>query len=210
MAGLFPHLPLFLDLVGRAAVLISGEAGLAPVARRLLDAGAGLTVVHPDVSGPMAALAPSARLLRRRWRVTDLDGAALVVAGGREPRAARARAAARAAGAIFTTLAPNDPSGMSFGAAISWGPVAIGVSASGLAPGLGEAVARRLEAAAPASYAGFLSAAARAQDAVARASPAPAERDAFWRDAAAAAFDAGGAGGDLDWDAWIRARLPEV
>lgn len=206
MPGLFPHLPLFLDLAGRAAVLLSGDAGLAPVARRLLDSGAGVTVVHPEMSADMAALAPSARLVRRRWRTADLSGAALVAAGLREPRLVQARAAARAAGAMFTTGAEGDPSGISFGAAVSWGPVAIGVSASGLAAGLGEAVARRLEAAAPAGYGGFLAAAARAQDLVTRALPIPAMRESFWRDAAAAAFDAAAS----DWDAWIAARLPSA
>lgn len=203
MSGLFPHLPLFVDLAGRAAVLLSGDAALVPVARRLLDAGASLSVIHPAISAPMAELAPAARLVRRRWRASDLDGAALVAAGPKEPRAAMARSAARNVGAIFTTPGEADPSGISFGAAVSWGPVAIGVSASGLGAGLGEAVARRLAASAPARYGGFLAAAARSQAASAKVHPLAADRDAFWRDAALAAFESAPA----DWDEWIAARL---
>ncbi|TPW02522.1 MAG: hypothetical protein FD124_3370, partial [Alphaproteobacteria bacterium] len=50
MTSLFPLLPVFLDLTGRAVVLLSAEAGLAPLARRFLDAGAGVTAIDPSPS----------------------------------------------------------------------------------------------------------------------------------------------------------------
>jgi len=206
MSGLFPFLPVFVDLAGRAAVLLSGGAGLAPIARRLLDAGAGVTAIDREISPAMMDLAPSMRLVRRRWRPLDMAGAALVVAGAGEPRPARARAAAKAAGAMFTMPGTPGRSEVIFAAAAAWGPVAIGVTASGLAPGLGEAVARRLEAAVPASYAGFLAAAARLRISIDQQRPDQASRDAFWLAAAAEAFDARpeDTGG---WDAWLHARL---
>lgn len=206
MSGLFPFLPVFVDLAGRAAVLLSGEPALAPIARRLLDAGAGVTAIDREMSPAMVELAPSMRLLRRHWRPLDMTGAALVVAGAAEARPARARAAAKAAGAIFTMPGASERSEVIFGAAAAWGPVAIGVTASGLAPSLGEAVARRLEAAVPASYAGFLAAAARLRSSIDQKLPDAANRDAFWRAVAADAFDArpDDAGG---WDAWLLARL---
>jgi uroporphyrin-III C-methyltransferase / precorrin-2 dehydrogenase / sirohydrochlorin ferrochelatase len=200
MSGFFPHLPLFLDLAGRAAVLLSGEEAVARVARRLLDAGAGVTLAAVDLSPPMQALAPSLRVLSRRWRASDFDGVALVVAGAREPRAAMARAAARNAGAIY--LAPEEPAGVSAGAAASWGPLAIGVSAAGLAPGVAEAVLHRFEGATPSHYGGFLAAAARQQARVGTAL-APELREGFWRSAAADAFDVAPG----DWDGWLLARL---
>ena len=206
MSGLFPFLPVFVDLAGRAAVLLSGAGELAPIARRLLDAGAGVTVVDQEMSVAMEELGPSMRLLRRHWRPLDMTGAALVVAGPAEARPARARAAAKAAGAIFTMSGASDRSEVIFGAAAAWGPVAIGVAASGLAPSLGEAMARRLEAAVPASYAGFLAAAARMGAEIDRKITDHANREAFWRAAAADAFDAS-PGDPSGWDAWLKARL---
>jgi uroporphyrin-III C-methyltransferase/precorrin-2 dehydrogenase/sirohydrochlorin ferrochelatase len=203
MSGLFPHLPMFLDMAGRAAVLLSGADTLAPLARRLLDAGAGVTALDARPSAAMAALAPPLRLLKRGWRTTDLDGAALVVAGPREARAPQARAAARAAGAIYATQGATPPMELSFGAGAAWGTVAIGVSASGLSDGVGEAIAMRLAAAAPDNYAAFLAAASRVGNEVEVAIANRASRDAFWRDAATDAFDAN----PSDWEDWIRTRL---
>jgi uroporphyrin-III C-methyltransferase/precorrin-2 dehydrogenase/sirohydrochlorin ferrochelatase len=203
MSGLFPHLPMFLDMAGRAAVLLSGDDALAPLARRLLDAGAGVTALDASPSAAMAALAPPLRLLKRGWRTTDLDGAALVVAGPREARAPQARAAARAAGAIYATAGATPPMELSFGTGAAWGPVAIGVSASGLSDGIGEAVAMRLAAAAPDNYAAFLAAATRLGNEVSATIAERVARDSFWRDAATDAFYANPA----DWDHWIRARL---
>jgi uroporphyrin-III C-methyltransferase / precorrin-2 dehydrogenase / sirohydrochlorin ferrochelatase len=205
MGGLFPFLPVFVDLAGRAAVLLSGDAELVPIARRLLDAGAGVTVIDRVVAPAMAELAPSVRLVQRRWRPLDMSGAALVVAGAGEKRPGRARTAAKAAGAMFTMSGASERSEVIFGAAAAWGPVAIGVTASGLAPGLGEAMARRLEAAVPPSYAGFLAAAARLRGAIDRDLADQEKRDAFWRAAAAEAFDATPLE-DGGWDAWLNAR----
>lgn len=203
MDRLFPFVPMFLDMTGRAAVLLSGREELAPLARRLLDAGAGVSVLDASPSAPIATLAPPLRLIRHGWTAADLDGAALVVAGPREARAPQARAAARRVGAIYVSASAAPEVDLSLGAAAAWGPVVIGVSAAGLAEGIGEAVAARLTAAAPDRYTDFLVAAARLNDEVAAAIESSPARNAFWRSAATDAFDAA----PPDWDAWIRSRL---
>lgn len=203
MTGLFPYLPVFLDLAGRAAVLLSGAPTLAPIARRLLDAGAGVTVLDPAPSAEMAVLGASLRLLERRWRASDFVGATLVVAGPGERRMARARLAARNAGALFIAHGADEATDVTFGAAAVEGPLAIGVTVSGLSPALGETMAQRLRSVVPAPYAAFLSAAAAMNDAVRRALPDAEVREGFWRLAARDAFDASPA----DWNSWIAARL---
>ena len=115
MSGLFPYLPVFLDLAGRGVVLLAGVPDASAVARRFLDAGAAVTVIDPEPPVAMAELSPPIRLLRRRWRAADMTGAALVVCGPGEHRAAAARQAARAAGAMFGLMGDPDRSEMMFG-----------------------------------------------------------------------------------------------
>jgi uroporphyrin-III C-methyltransferase/precorrin-2 dehydrogenase/sirohydrochlorin ferrochelatase len=205
MTGLFPPLPVFIDLTGRAVVLLSGDVEAAAVARRLLDAGAGVTVIHPAPGVEIAALAPAARLLARRWRTADLAGAALVIAAGGDRR--RARIAARAARALF--LALNDPehSDIQLGSSLAQGPLAFGVAAAGAAPVIGDVVVRRLEAFLPPGYGQFLEAAGRAAAEITTAYAGETARDAFWRATAEAAFDHARVSPQTDWDRWLADRL---
>lgn len=208
MTSLFPPLPVFLDLTGRAVVLLAADEATADLARRLLDAGAGVTVIAPEPSEAMRALSPSIRLVARRWRSADLAGATLVAAPRSEAR--RARQAARAARALF--LAPGEPglSDILLGSAVAHGPLALGVSAAGAAPAVGEVIARRIEAAVPAGFGGFLEAAARLAAEAETVLPDPAARDSFWREAAEAAFDHARGGGAEEWESWIASRFPHV
>jgi len=206
MASLFPLLPAFLDLTGRAAVLLSGEDSLAPLGRRLLDCGAGVTVFDRAPSEAMAALGPAARFVARRWRSLDFAGVALVVAGPDEPRLPRARAAARAARALFYT--PHDPaaSDIALGEAVAGGSIAIGVIAPGLPAEVGMAVAHRFEQSALADFGGFLQAAVRAAPLVESRLESVDMRAAFWRETARVAFETISVAA-INWDAWIAARL---
>lgn len=208
MTSLFPPLPVFLDLTGRAVVLLAADAAAAELARTLLDAGAGVTVIDPAPSEAMRALAPSIRLVERRWRSADLAGATLVAAPRTEPR--RARQGARAARALF--LAPGEPglSDILLGSAVAHGPLALGVSAAGAAPAVGEVIARRIEAVVPPGYGGFLEAAARLSEEAEALLPDPAARDSFWRETAEAAFEQARGGGAEDWGSWIASRFPTV
>lgn len=201
MSGLFPFLPMFIDVTGRAAVLLSGADAMVPLARRLLDAGAAIKVVDPSPSQAMEAL--GVRLARRGWRPLDFEDAVLVVAGAREPRAPQARAAARHAGAIFAMPGAGAPADPAFGASAAWGSVSVGVHGGSLPGGVNEAIAARIDALAPPDYAHFLAAVERGRVQVESALAAPAARDAFWRAAASDAF----AASPVDWDAWLRDRL---
>lgn len=209
MTSLFPLLPVFLDLTGRAVVLLSAEAGLAPLARRFLDAGAGVTAIDPAPSAEMTALQPSLRILPRRWRSSDLAGAALAVAGAFEPRTARARSAARSARALFASLDDLAHPDVLLGSTVARGALAIGVTASGVAPGIGEAIARKVEAAVPTGYGRFLEAAAGAHEVVMTRIPESLARNAFWQATAADAFERETSDDVEGWARWILARLPE-
>ena len=194
MASLFPLLPVFLDVAGRAAVLLAGDKACAGFARQLLDAGASVTMIDPAPSADAERLSPPARLWRRRWRAVDLRGAALVVAGVNEERPRRAQIAAKAANAIFLALGAADFSDVVLGEAAARGPLAMALAAPGLPPALNQVLRTRLEAVAPARLAGFLDAAAR--------SGVHADDFQFW----AAAVEAALSDAPSDWDQWLAAR----
>jgi precorrin-2 dehydrogenase / sirohydrochlorin ferrochelatase len=72
------HYPIFLDLRDRPALVVgAGKTALRKV-RGLLEAGARVTVVAPDAEPDFDDLA--VRLIRRRFRATDLNGMMLVFA----------------------------------------------------------------------------------------------------------------------------------
>jgi uroporphyrin-III C-methyltransferase/precorrin-2 dehydrogenase/sirohydrochlorin ferrochelatase len=205
MSNLFPHFPVFLDLVGRSVVLIGGDAGQAVLARQMLAAGAGVTVFDVAPSDVMRAQAPPVRLKLRRWRGSDFKGASLVIAAAYEARPQRARLAAHAAQAVFHLVDAPEQSDIALGGVAGSGALAIGVSAQGAPPALAEAVRARLERALPASLSEFLAAAARARGEIERRIGAP-RRDQFWSALGQAAFEAN-LSGAAQWDAFIAAQL---
>ena len=71
-----------LDLSGRDVLVVGAGSVAREKIEGLLDAGARVTVVAPDVSEPVEALARSRRLslIRRPYRTEDLEGRFLVVA----------------------------------------------------------------------------------------------------------------------------------
>jgi len=140
------HYPVFLDLQGRRALV----AGAGKVALRktlgLVDAGALVTVVAPEIRDEFADL--PVRLVRRRFRASDLAGAALVFAATND-RAVNRRIGLAAkrlglfaniadAGAECTFLVP---------ARVERGPVQLAISTGGKNPRLAAAMRRKIEAA---------------------------------------------------------------
>src|ERR687895_143487 len=78
-----------LDVAGRRVLVCGGgAAALAPI-RALLEAGAEVTVVGPEISTTVADLAARRRLsaLPRPLQPDDLEGVALVVPAGGDPAA---------------------------------------------------------------------------------------------------------------------------
>src|SRR5216683_1369427 len=74
--------PVELDFVGKLAVVVGGGAVALRRTRALVEAGALVTVIAPDVTSELAALPVT---LRRRYRDGDLAGAWLVHAATDDP-----------------------------------------------------------------------------------------------------------------------------
>lgn len=183
--------PLFLKLTGRQVLVVGAGAVATAKVAALLDAGAEVTVVAPDVAPPLAELAAAGniRLARRWFDAADLGGAWLVVAAA-TPEVNRAVAAAAAAQRLFV-LAVDDPTAASaFGAGtLRRGGVTIAVSTDGRAPALAGLLREGLEAVLPEDLEGWTTEAER-QRAAWRASGVPmAERRPLLLDALNAIYD---------------------
>ena len=82
MSGGPEYYPAFLDLRRRRAVVIGGGAVAAQKVRGLLEAGARVTVVSPDLSGELEVLTSRGAIeaVRRSYQEGDLAGAAVAIA----------------------------------------------------------------------------------------------------------------------------------
>ena len=82
-AGLVTGYPIALDVTGRLIVMVGGGRVATRRARALVDAGATVTVVAPEVDAALADL--PVKLRRRRYRDGDLAGAWLAHAATDNP-----------------------------------------------------------------------------------------------------------------------------
>src|SRR5207247_11087008 len=87
--------PLFLKLAGRDVLVVGGGPVGTAKARALVEAGARVTVVAPEVSADVRALAEGGTIVlaQRAFAEADVDGAWVVVAAA-TPEGNRAVAAA--------------------------------------------------------------------------------------------------------------------
>jgi len=143
--------PLFLKLAGRKVLVVGGGSVAAAKTAALLDAGAEVAVVAPDLAAPLTDLAAAGKiqLARRSFEAADLGGTWLVVAAA-TPDVNRVVAAAAESQRLFV-LAVDDPTAASaFGAGtLRRGGVTIAVSTDGRAPALAGLLREGLEAVLP-------------------------------------------------------------
>lgn len=192
-------LPVFLDLKGKTALVFGGTAAAAWKAELLASAGARVAVHAPedDVSEEMRALiarghgAGPLHHLPCPWRVADADGAAIIVGDAEtNEEAAEMRKLARAAGVPINVIDRPAFCDFQFGSIVNRSPVVVGISTSGAAPILGQAIRRRIETLLPPALALWAESACKWRDQVmARLTPG-AQRRRFWEQFSDRAFGA--------------------
>jgi siroheme synthase-like protein len=141
------YYPVYLDVRGQRGVVIGG----GPVAERkvlgLLEAGARVTVVSPDLTPGLSDLADTHEIVhhRRAYRPGDLDGAMLAVAAT-DDGAVHAEIAAEAAAARVLLNVVDRPALCTFiaPAVVERGPITIAISTAGASPALGARLRREL------------------------------------------------------------------
>jgi len=129
-----PLFPLFLRLAGRRVVLVGGGRVAAGKLGALLQAGADVLVVAPEVTPEIAAA--GVRIVQRAFEASDLRGAWLVVAAA--PRDVnRSVAEAATARGIFVNAVDDVESASAYAGAVERrAGVTIAIGTDGAAPAL--------------------------------------------------------------------------
>ncbi len=129
-----PRLPVFLRFDGRHVVVVGGGATAAAKIPALLDAGAEVTVIAPQVAPAIDRT--RVRVVPRAFAPADLDGAWFVTAAATAEVNRQVREAAEAR-AVFVN-AVDDPANATayLGGSIVRGGVTVAISTSGRAPAL--------------------------------------------------------------------------
>jgi uroporphyrin-III C-methyltransferase/precorrin-2 dehydrogenase/sirohydrochlorin ferrochelatase len=157
-------LPLFFLLEGRRAVVVGGSEAAAWKAELLSAAGAHVVVLSRQPCREIEAIADEppggpVRLERRPWAPEDFLGATLVVAAANGAEAAAIHAAAARPGVPVNVIDQPESCTFQFGAIVNRSPLVVGISTSGAAPMLGQAIRSRIEALLPAGLARWAEAA---------------------------------------------------
>ena len=126
--------PAFIKLAGRRVVVIGGGPVAASKLEALLNAGADITVVAPEIVSEIRN--SSVTILERSFRLSDLDGAWLVVAAA-TPDVNRAVAQAAETRHIFVNAVDDPPNAsMYLGGVVRRAGVTFAISTDGRAPAL--------------------------------------------------------------------------
>jgi uroporphyrin-III C-methyltransferase/precorrin-2 dehydrogenase/sirohydrochlorin ferrochelatase len=178
-------LPVFLRLEGKRALVVGHSAAAAWKAELLAATGA--TTSLACVSD--APLAPELAALVEAGRITwlgayeprQLRGMAIAVFDAEtDEQAAQFRDEAVVAGVTHNVIDRPAFCSFQFGGIVNRSPVVIGISTSGAAPILGQAVRRRIEFALPPTLAGWAELAAKMRRTVLERLQPGADRRRFW------------------------------
>jgi precorrin-2 dehydrogenase / sirohydrochlorin ferrochelatase len=177
---------VMLKLAGRLCLVIGGGAVAARKVDGLLECGASVTVVSPEVTPALEALAASARIAWDRRTVTgkDIAHAFLIFAATDNPEVNRKVAeVVREAGGLANIA--DDPEACSFQvpAVFRRGDLSVAISTSGHSPGLARRLRQRLEQTLGPEYEAFLAALGALRERAQRTVPSAEARQQIYRQA---------------------------
>jgi uroporphyrin-III C-methyltransferase / precorrin-2 dehydrogenase / sirohydrochlorin ferrochelatase len=173
-------LPVFLDIRNQPCLIAGGGSVAARKAAVLLQAGAKLTVVAPELSGDFDLLAGYA-YLAERFNPAHLDGVKLVIAATDDAAVNEAVSSVARARNIPVNVVDN-PELCSFimPAILDRSPLLVAFSTGGASPVLARMMRGRLETLIPQSYGRLADFSARFRDLIKERIKTPAERRIFW------------------------------
>jgi uroporphyrin-III C-methyltransferase/precorrin-2 dehydrogenase/sirohydrochlorin ferrochelatase len=142
-----PLLPLFVKLAGRDVVVVGGGAMASVRVRQLVEAGARVTVVAPEVRDDVAAAA--AVVVRRAFRAPDLNGAWLAVAAA-TPEVNREVGSAAEERRILVNAVDDPEAATAYtGGVVRRDDVTVAISTQGRAPALAGLLREAIDAVLP-------------------------------------------------------------
>lgn len=178
-----PYYPVFLDLEGRLCVVIGGGPVAEGKVLGLLESGARILVVAPNLTPALAELDRKGRFERRErtYRQGDLKGAFLAIAATND-RAVHERVAAEAKQRnVLLNVVDDVPLCQFIAPSIARkGDLTVAVSTGGAAPVLAVRLRQQIEKLLRPEHARFLEIAATLRQPLARRYPDFAERRDLW------------------------------
>jgi len=142
--------PLMLNIEGKTVVIVGGGRVALRKARDLLEAGAGLKIISPDVHDDIRALKDekdnSVEIISREYNDGDLEGASLVFSATDDSRVNRNVFLEAGRRGIFINSA-DDPPNCSFFVPSFFrrGDLILALSTSGASPGMAARLRREIE-----------------------------------------------------------------
>jgi uroporphyrin-III C-methyltransferase/precorrin-2 dehydrogenase/sirohydrochlorin ferrochelatase len=177
------HLPIFLELTGKTAVVVGGGAVAARRAEHLVKAGARVTAFATALSDDFRELLahPNFRHEARDPAPNDFENASLCFVATEDERAtAEARTAAKDAGAWVNVADQPRFCDFIMPSILDRSPLVVAISTGGASPILGRMLKARMESAIPAAYGRLADLMGGFRDAVAQAITSPIQRRRFW------------------------------
>ena len=147
------YLPLFHDLRGRRCLMVGGGETALRKLRPLLEAGARVRLVAPEIGDGVRELAAGAtgELAQRTFESDDIEGVSLIIAAT-DDRAVNERVSrlARAANIPVNVVDNPDLCTVIFPSIVDRSPVQIAISTGGAAPVLARLLRGKIESVLPA------------------------------------------------------------
>ncbi|WP_461520754.1 siroheme synthase CysG [Porticoccus sp.] len=178
-------LPLFHNLRGRRCVVVGGGDVALRKLRQLIDAGAAILVIAPEINAAIRKLAQKHTLSIRLtpFSDTDLDGAVLVIAATND-QAVNRHISELAQGRNVPVNVVDSPElcTVVFPSIVDRSPVQIAISSSGQAPVLARMLRTRLEGLIPSGYGKLAALAGKHRNQVKERIDNSLDRKAFWEE----------------------------
>ena len=177
------YFPAFLDLRGRACLLVGGGDVALRKLRLLGAAGAVITVVSPEFGQGLREYSAvnSHRLVQRRFRATDVNKQWLVISATGDPQTDRSVHEAATASNVFCNVV-DDKKRCTYitPAIVDRSPLIVAISSGGAAPVLARKIREKIELLLPAGLSRLASLARDWRDRVGRSLDTLSRRRRFW------------------------------
>jgi len=179
------YYPVMLDVRGRSAIVIGGDAIAAEKATALANSGARVSALSPEFGAEMLTLAEHGQitLLRKGYEPGDLEGAFVVVAATNDAALIEAiwQETQQRGQPVNIVDVPRYCTFI-LPSILRRGKLTVAVSTEGASPSLAKRIRQQLEEVLPAAYEAYIDLAALARAHLRRQGVSYAVRDEFFRE----------------------------